>query len=111
MTYMEKQLNGNIMNQKIINKLKEEFPTEISYILTDLNPFDWEHISYEKDKLIKITDELFYFNDENEPLICFQKQLTNDGHTYDIYLGDRNSNLVLFELKEGYFWKVRLINK
>jgi len=93
--------------QEALAHLRSNYPTKMGYILTDLNPFNWEHISLGKMQLIRITDELFYFDEEYMPMICFQKQYKDD-HDYNIYRGDGGSKQFLFELEPGYFWRLKL---
>ena len=93
--------------QEALEHLRPNYPIKMGYIFTDLNPFDWEHISFGKMQLIRITDELFYFDEEHMSMICFQKQ-PQDGHDYNIYRGDGGSKQFLFELEPGYFWRLKL---
>lgn len=93
--------------EEVLLHLRSNYPTKMGYIFTDLNPFDWEHIAFGKMNLINITDELFHFDEEHLPMICFMKHPQGE-HEYNIYQGDGDSKQVLFELEPGYFWRIKL---
>ena len=100
-------------NQQANKELFEMFPEEMGFILSDLAPFDWKHIAHGKfENFIEIVPELFYYlsnEDEDEPLVVFQKQIHPEKYGYEIYLG-HGFREVLFKIGKDYFWHLKLLN-